>query len=257
MVPNITSSIANSLQIQNIRVIDLGYMGCATALLALELIEKELNAGEVGIVISAEITSVMMNLEAESNPSLVANSVFGDGIGAFLVAKKPHTYKAILSIKGHSASLITHDKALSCVTYDSNSIYHEINIHDTIPEVANEGIKAALPPIIKNHLATPYDKIKFVINKKIPEWQKNVDYAVLHTAGNKILHKLSENLKLKDKKVAHNFSAFNNYGNTSSASIYYALDYLYQENNVKPKQKFLFLAYGSGFFTRSCVMESI
>lgn len=256
MVPNLTSIICNHLGLgPSTKVMDLGYMGCAAALLALEIVEDQLAPGEVGLIVSPELTSVMINLLADSDASLVANTVFGDGVGAFLVAKRPHRQRAFLKILGHAGSILTDDKALDAITYETNAVYHEIRLNDTIPEVASKGVRYVLEPLVRRHLMNSIDKLKYVVNKKVPKWQHNVDFAVLHTAGNKVLEGLTQALALDRGKVQHNFEAFKRYGNTSSASIYYALSELVRRQELKRGHTLLFLGYGSGFFTRGMVVE--
>ena len=256
MIPNLTSIIANRLNLgSSTKVIELGYMGCATALLALELIESQLQPGEVGLILSSELTSAMVNLVAESDASLVANTVFGDGIGAFLVAKRPHREKPFLRIRGYSGSVLADDQALSAITYEPNGVYHEIRLRETIPEVAGRGVRIAVEPLVRRHLVSPLQKLTYLINRKVPYWQRNISYAVLHTAGSKVLEGLTQALALEQNQVEHNFSAFRKYGNTSSASIYYSLDELTKLRQLKTGEKLLFLGYGSGFLTRGCLME--
>jgi predicted naringenin-chalcone synthase len=258
MIPNLTSVIGNHLDLgSETRVIDLGYMGCATALLALSVIENELKPGEIGLIVSSEMTSVMVNLLADHDASLVANTVFGDGVGAFLVAKRPHRERAFLRIRGHASSVLMGEKALSAITYEANAVYHEIRLSSTIPEVAAQGVRHVLEPLVRKYLATWLDKFNYLLNKKIPKWQRHVDYAVLHTAGNKVLEGLTQSLELSADQVKHNFDAFRRYGNTSSASIYYALGELTKDTHLQSGQTLLFLGYGSGFLTRGCVMEVI
>lgn len=257
-IPNLTSVIGRHLGLgTTTRVIDLGYMGCATALLALQVIEGQLQPGEVGLIVSSELTSVMVNLLADNDASLVANTVFGDGVGAFLVAKRPHRKRAFLRIRGHAGSVLMDDKALSAVTYEPNSIYHEIRIHGTIAEVAAKGVRQVMDTLVRAHLSTIADKVRYLATRRIPCWQRHVDYAVLHTAGNKVLEGLASALELEQRQVQHNFDAFRRYGNTSSASIYYALDELVKNAPLKTGQTLLFLGYGSGFLTRGSVMEIV
>lgn len=258
MVPNLTSVVGRHLGLApDASVIDLGYMGCATALVALQVVEGLLKPGEIGLVVSSEITSVMVNLLADHDASLVANTVFGDGVGAFLVARRPHRERAFLRLVGHGGSVLTHEKALSAITYEANPVYHEIRLHDTIPEVASQGIRHALEAVVRRHLVNLPDRLRYLATRRTPRWQRHVDFAVLHTAGNKILEGLVEALAFAPGQVQHNFDAFRRYGNTSSASIYYALGELVRGAELRRGQTLLFLGYGSGFLTRSCVMKVV
>jgi predicted naringenin-chalcone synthase len=256
MVPNLSSLICNSLGLSpSTRVIDLGYMGCATALLGLELAEQQLRPGELGLVVSAELTSVMTNLRADNNASLIANTVFGDGVGAFLVARRPHHYQSWLKVLGYAGSVITDDDALTAITYEPNPVYHEIRLQETIGKVAARGVRIVLERLVREHLVNLADKLDYLMRRRIPAWQRRIDYAVLHTAGRRILDELTRSLSLEEHQTAHNHRAFQRYSNTSSASIYYALHELTRSTPLCAKQRLLFLGYGSGFLTRGLLVE--
>ena len=258
MVPNLSSQIGNELGVAHTtRVLDLGYMGCATALLALEVIESQLPPGGVGLIVSAELTSAMTNLAAGNDASLVANTVFGDGVGAFLVARRPHGERAWLRILDHAGSFDTSDEALSAITYEPNSVYHEIRLHETIQKVAVGGVGRVIEELVRRRLATYADKCMYLAYSRVPPWEKRIDYALLHTAGRRILEGLIASLRLSESQSAHNLRAFQRYSNTSSASLYYALDELARGTVLRKGQRLLFLGYGSGFLTRGCLAEVV
>ena len=263
MVPNLSSVIGNELGLPSkTRVIDLGYMGCATALLGLELAERQLKAGEFGIVLSAELTSVMTNLMSDRPESLIANTVFGDGVGAFLVAKRP--YAAVprcgfpaLRILQHAGDVQTDDESMNVITYEPNPTYHEIHLNEGIIGAAERGVRSVLEPLIRQRLASPADKMRWLLHRRIPQWQRHVDFAILHTAGSRVLEGLIAALKLSEEQAGHNHHAFRRYSNTSSASLYYALHELLSSRTLRRGQQLLFLAYGSGFFTRAMLARVV
>lgn len=257
-VPNLSSLVCNHLGLPpSTQVLDLGYMGCAAALVGLEMVESMLRPGELGLVVSAELTSVMANMATDCQASLVANTVFGDGMGAFLVAKRPHRHEAFLRVLGHSGSVLADDEALSAITYEANPTYHEIRLSSSIPAVAGRGVRAALEPLVRRHLMSPAQRARYLVDHRVPDWQRHVDFAVMHTAGSKVLTTLAEALGLPPEKVAHNMRAFQRNGNTSSASLHYALDELVRSGQLRTGQRLLFLGYGSGFLTRAAVMRVV
>ena len=248
--PPLSSLIAHHLGLHwSVQAIDLAYMGCSAAIWAMELSSRLLEPGDVGIILSTELTSVMTNMSGLSE-SLVASCVFGDGIGAFLVAAPPHPFRAKFRAHDFSGSLISTDGGLDCIRYEPNPVYHEIRLKDTIPSVAADGIKKALDPLVRRNMVSLKQKVGYLVNRRMPKWQENVDYFVLHTAGNKILKGIQETLGLRDEQTAHNFECFRKYGNTSSASVYYSLRELETTRGLKRGDRLLFLAYGSGFMTK-------
>ena len=249
--PPLSSILAQHLRLpSSVKTLDLAYMGCSAAIWGLELCSRLLEPGQIALILSTELTSVMTNLSGPSE-SLVASCVFGDGIGAWLVAIPPHKYAAKFRVRDFSGSVITHQSAMDCIRYEPNPVYHEIRLKDTIVTVATEGIQTALEPLIRRNLVTTRQKLCYALTKRIPKWQENVDYCVLHTAGNNILRSLQQALNLGDAQIAHNFDCFRKYGNTSSASVYYSFRELERSAALKRGDRLLFLAFGSGFMTKS------
>lgn len=263
MMPNLSSVVANELGLAPAtRVVDLGYMGCATALLALEIAEQQLRPGEFGLVVSVELTSVMTNLLAERTESLVANTVFGDGVGAFLVAKRPYRRMRAaglpaLRVLEHAGSVHTDGASLAAITYEPNRVYHEIRLNDGIGEAAQRGVRSVLETIVRNRLASSLDKLRWLWRRELPPWQRRVDFALLHTAGSRVLEGIVSGLGLSEEQAGHNMRAFLRYGNTSSASLYYVLHELLRARSLGRGQRLLFLSYGSGFLTRGLLAEVV
>jgi predicted naringenin-chalcone synthase len=172
-------------------------------------------------------------------------------MGAWLVAAPPHRFQAKFRAQDFSGSLVTHDVAMDCIRYEPNPVYHEIRLKDTIAEVAEEGIRTAIEPLVRRNLVTARQKLAYLVTRQVPKWQANLDYCLLHTAGNSILRSLQRALKLTDGQIAHNFECFRKYGNTSSASVYYSLRELERTVSLRSGDRLLFLTYGSGFMTKT------
>nr|WP_281721980.1 3-oxoacyl-[acyl-carrier-protein] synthase III C-terminal domain-containing protein [Nitrosomonas nitrosa] len=249
--PPPSSVVANCLDAPDgVECIDLGYMGCSAAIWGAELAARLLKPSETAIILSAELTSLMTNFSG-GNECLPANCVFGDGAGAFLVAKPPHRYKSLFRIKDFSGSVISTDTALECVRYEASDVYHEIRIMESLPSVAMEGIKKAVRPMVERSFVSWDEKLRYALFGRLPNWQRKVDYAVLHTAGNKILKGVQAGLGLSDDQVGHNFETFKKFGNTSSASVYYSLKQLWGSGRLSRGNTILFVTYGSGFMTKA------
>jgi 3-ketoacyl-CoA synthase len=256
IVPPLSSLVINRLGLPpSVQAIDIAFMGCASAVLGAELAARLLKPGELAVVLSAELTSAATNLDGRPE-SLIANTVFGDGVGAFLLAKPPHRFTPRFRLHDFSGSLVCTQEGLDCIRYEPNPVFYEVRLRETIPQVAGQGIKHALEPIVRRSLVTWRQKLRYLIDRRVPRWQGNVDYFVLHTAGNKILKGVKEHLGLTDRQVAHNFATFNRHGNTSSASIYYSLAELERTRGLKRGDRLLFIAYGSGFMTK-CMYATV
>ena len=182
--------------------------------------------------------------------------MFDDGVGALLVAKRPHSERLFLRIRGGAGSTQVDDRSLSAISYEPGDTYHEIRLSDSIAEVAGRGVKFALEPLVRRHFTSLDDRLKYMLLRLRPKWQRHVGYAVLNTAGSRILTLLAESLELEDSQVRYNSAAFDKYSNKSSVSLYYSLDALTRQRTLVRGDRLLFLAYGSGFMVRAPVMDA-
>ena len=258
VIPPLSSVIGNHLGLpHDFRPLDIAYMGCAAALVALEAVERQLRPGEVGLVLSSELTSVMVSLGTASTGALVGNAVFGDGVGAFLVARRPHRERPLLRVRGHCGSVQVDPRSLTTISFEPGADYHEIRLGDAqqITGAVKRGVRQVLAPLVRKHCLSPLEKLRYALCGRTPNWQRSIDYALLHTAGESVLRALAEALGLKTGQYQHNIDAFSKYGNTSSASVYYTLDELTRRRSLARGERLLCLTYGSGFMVRAAMLD--
>ena len=72
-----------------------------------------------------------------------------------------------------------------------------------------------------------------------------------------MLDTLQEKLNLSDEDMQASRYVLRNFGNTSSSSIWYELDYIEKNSNIQPGDKVLQLAFGSGFKCNSMVLKKL
>jgi predicted naringenin-chalcone synthase len=106
-----------------------------------------------------------------------------------------------------------------------------------------------LAKFLKTVLGT--DKIKVpVIKPYVPDFKKAIDHFCIHAGGRAVIDGIESNLKLRDYHTEPSRMTLLNYGNTSSSSIWYELEYiqdLQRTHPLKKGDKVLQVAFGSGF----------
>jgi 3-oxoacyl-[acyl-carrier-protein] synthase-3 len=249
--PPLSSIIVNQLKLApSTLTLDLSHMGCAGLLWAVELAGRLLQPGKAAFILGAELTSAMSDLHGRQD-ALLAASVFGDGVAGLVVARPPHVHDSILQFRQFSGSLLCSDKALECIYYDAGPVFPQIHLSESISEIAGEGIRLALRPLIEDRYVTFSEKLLYLIKRRDPRWQSKVDYFVVHTAGTKILANLQKELHSDYRQFSHNSKSFDVYGNTSSTSVLYSLNELIGSRSLHSGEQLLFLTYGSGFMTKA------
>jgi len=87
----------------------------------------------------------------------------------------------------------------------------------------------------------------------IPDFKRGIDHFCIHAGGRAVIDGIEKNLDLLPEHVAASRHALSTYGNTSSSSIWYEMDYIRQKMQLKTGQRVLQVAFGSGFKCNTAV----
>jgi 3-ketoacyl-CoA synthase len=96
---------------------------------------------------------------------------------------------------------------------------------------------------LKMEKVTPY----------VPDFKRGIDHFCIHAGGRGVIDGIEKNLKLSPTHVEASRYALYTYGNTSSSSIWYEMDYVRKKMKLRPGQRVLQIAFGSGFKCNSAV----
>lgn len=78
-----------------------------------------------------------------------------------------------------------------------------------------------------------------------------------HIGGRGVLDGIEKNLRLQAHHLEASRMTLYNYGNTSSSSIWYEMEYIQEHMNLRSGQRVLQVAFGSGFKCNSAVWVSL
>lgn len=84
----------------------------------------------------------------------------------------------------------------------------------------------------------------------VPDFKRGVDHFCIHAGGRAVIDGIEKNLKLELYHTEPSRAALYNYGNTSSSSIWYELQYIQDQQTSNPLKKghrIMQVAFGSGF----------
>jgi 3-ketoacyl-CoA synthase len=91
----------------------------------------------------------------------------------------------------------------------------------------------------------------------IPDFKKAFTHFCIHAGGRAIIDGLEENLKLEPHHVEPSRATLYRYGNTSSSSIWYELQFIERSGRMKKGDTVWQIALGSGFKCNSAVWKCI
>jgi len=75
------------------------------------------------------------------------------------------------------------------------------------------------------------------INPYIPDFKRGLDHFCIHAGGRGVIDGIEKNLNLTPRHVEASRHALYTYGNTSSSSIWYEMDYVRKSMNLKKRSK--------------------
>ena len=104
-----------------------------------------------------------------------------------------------------------------------------------LTNVLNMGKLASKLPIVK-----PY----------VPDFKRGIDHFCIHAGGRAVIDGIEKNLRLEPYHTEASRMTLLNYGNTSSSSIWYELQYIQEQqvsNKLKKGDRVMQVAFGSGF----------
>lgn len=91
----------------------------------------------------------------------------------------------------------------------------------------------------------------------VPDFKRAVDHFCIHAGGRGVIDGIEKNLNLLPYHVEPSRMTLYDYGNTSSSSIWYELEYIENHMNLRKGQRVLQIAFGSGFKANSAVWVSL
>jgi 3-oxoacyl-[acyl-carrier-protein] synthase-3 len=184
------------------------------------------------LVVASETMSKLVDWKDRSTCVL-----FGDGVGAVVLAKGEDLLSIRLTSKGTAASLyIPH--------ISGNCPFGGLNAKDTCMHMEGKEIYKFAVSSICNDLS-------YVINKAGLS-EGDIKYVLSHQANMRIIDAAQSRMNIPRERFLTNID---NYGNTSSASIPILLDEANREGKFKKGDLLALTAFGAGLTTGACILR--
>lgn len=179
----------------------IGFMGCCAAFPALRIAAAftEADPEAVVLVVCAELCT--LHVRASDDPDqIVANSVFGDGAAAAVVAADG----AGLRLEGFATAIVP--EGASEMAWNIGDEGFEMVLSTAVPKLVGAHVPGAVAPLLA-HLGAPAD---------VPVW-------AVHPGGRAILDRAQEALGLPDTAMVSSRRVLREHGNMSSATVLFVL----------------------------------
>jgi len=87
----------------------------------------------------------------------------------------------------------------------------------------------------------------------IPNFKKGIDHFCIHSGGRAVLEAVQKNLCLSDDQIAPSMNTLKDWGNTSSSSLWYELEWVERFGGLRRGDRILQMGFGAGFKCNSSV----
>lgn len=211
-------------------------MGCHAGLTGLDRAMLELAARPASraLVLAVEFGTLHFQHGA-SLENMVAGALFGDGLAAAVI--------------GPSTETSNGPRLLETMTYSDYSGQDLMGFH-----LSDQGYKI--------HLATRVPKI---LRDLVPDLVSNflnrsgltpadIRFWGVHPGGAKILDYVGEALALTPANLRYSRQVLRQYGNMSSATIFFVLEEIIRQGQPQPDDHALLLAFGPGLTVELCLV---
>ena len=238
-MPSTACKIADLLGIDDIMAFDIS-AACSGFIYLIEIAKSMVESGlkKNVLIIGAEKLSSIVNWNDRTTCVL-----FGDGAGAAIISEsKDENY----IIDTHTSSDGSKGDLLitpGCGSKNPTSNFVLENNLQFIHMKGNEVFKTAINTLTN-------DVLKILEKNKTSS--EKISLFVPHQANLRIINAVKDRLNLNDNQCVVTVDKF---GNTSSASIPMALNYAYENNNLKNGDLLLLDAFGGGFTWGSALIK--
>lgn len=217
---------------------NLGFMGCYAAFPAMRLANSLCrNDPEAVVLIQClELCSLHLQLDGNNPETLVAGSLFADGAGCALVsARPPHPGEKGYGLKSLRSTLTS--EGGGSMAWEIGNHGYEIVLSSYVPHILGENIRNSVLPGLE-----------------VMNWDlKDVDFWCVHPGGKAILDRITEALDLGEDGLRIARDILRDYGNMSSATIFFLLQQGLEEIDKGPKTAAM--AFGPGLTVEMAFLE--
>lgn len=245
LCPGLTSYVSESLGLRrDALALDLVGQGCGAALPNWRTCEALLAAGRArhALSICVEVCSAAFYLDDDAGV-LVSAALFGDGAGAAVFGAQPSRAAGpALRWRGAGTTLCAAQREL--LRFEQREGMLRNVLSPLVPRRAAEHARLVLEGVLDSAGAT----------------RAELGTYVLHAGGSAVLAALRAELELPERALRHSASVLAEYGNLSSASVYFILERAWDELRAAPpaeraRGSWYVSSFGAGFSCHGALFD--
>ncbi|EHA8590600.1 3-ketoacyl-CoA synthase 6 [Cocos nucifera] len=271
--PSLSAMVINKYKLRsNILSFNLSGMGCSAGLISIDLARDllQVHRNSYALVVSTEI--ITPNYYSGNQRSmLLPNCLFRMGAAAVLLSNRHRErarawYRLVRIVRTHKGA---DDRSYRCVYEEEDDEGNSgINLSKDLMAVAGDALKANITTI--GPLVLPASEqllfLLSLIGRKIiypawkpyiPDFKRAFEHFCIHAGGRAVIDELQKSLDLSAEHVEASRMALHRFGNTSSSSLWYELNYIEAKGRMRRGDRVWMIGFGSGFKCNSAVWKCL
>lgn len=272
--PSLSAMIVNKYKLRtSILTYNLAGMGCSAGLISLDLAKDllQVHKNATCVIVSTENITQNWYLGKERS-MLITNTLFRMSGAAVLLSNKRRDFRRaryvlVQTVRTHcGADDLAYD---SIFQMEDKAGIRGVKLSKNIMDIAGDALKKNVTTLAP--LVFPFtEHIKFfiyLVKKKlyrdrklppyIPDFHRAFKHFCIHTGGRAVIDVMEKALKLTEYDLVPSRYVLYRYGNTSSASVWYELQYIEHSGRMRKGDRIWQIAFGSGFKCNSAVWEAL
>jgi len=208
LCPGLTSYVSERLGLsRHVQTFDLVGQGCAGALPNWQLCAALLDAQHCEHVLSVAVEVCSAALYLDDDPGvLISACLFGDGSGAAVLSRRPPETRRRVS--WNASTSVLEPAARNALRFEHRGGLLRNILTREVPQLAAAHAKEALERTLEG---------KQLSQAAVSAW-------IMHAGGRDVLAALEERLQLDANALQYSRQVLREYGNLSSAFVYFVLD---------------------------------
>jgi alkylresorcinol/alkylpyrone synthase len=237
MIPSLDAHLINLMGFRSdVRRLPITELGCAAGAMSLARAWEFLRGfpEKNVLIVAVELPSLTFQRKDLSQANLISAILFGDGAAAAIVTNRPCAGPKILD-----AETYTFPDSIDAMGFDLRDSGFHILLSKDVPQMIREKIKGLVDGFLGRHKLTRKEMAAFI----------------LHPGGQKLLSYVEEELGLCKCDTQFSWDVLGEYGNLSSATIFFIFHEWLTKKQMNPGDYGLAAAFGPGFSAELLLLQ--
>ncbi|ERN04054.1 hypothetical protein AMTR_s00079p00192440 [Amborella trichopoda] len=269
--PSLSDMVINKYKMRsNIKSFNLSGMGCSPSPISVNIARDllQVHANAYAVVVSTEIVTPNW-YTGNQRSMLLPNCLFRMGAATLLLSNRRREsrrakYRLMHVVRTHRGA---DDRAYHCV-FQEEDVQRNVGISlsKDLMGIAGEALKSnitTMGPLVLPaseqllFLLSLFARKIFNLKLKpyIPDFKQAFEHFCIHAGGRAVIDELEKNLQLSPEHVEASRMTLHRFGNTSSSSLWYEMNYIEAKGRMKKGDRSWQIGFGSGFKCNSLVWK--